>query len=402
MQSQLSIIIIVFILCIIATQSTSKSEGVSWNEKRNLWQFELYINGQRRKFYFDNEFDATKKLNDFSYKMEIPSQNLQIYELPNEKKDEKKSQSQYKGVHWHRQTGKWYALICPKGKKPKYGGSFTNELDAAERVHQLREKFGITSKNCAISTIPNEKYRKKAKKTSQYKGVYWHRENRKWYAQIHQKGRKQKFGGYFKDELDAAKRVNQLCEEFGILLQNPEISAIPKHQYQYQKKEKTSQFKGVSWHVQMGKWYVRIYRKGQKPKYEGFFEDELDAAKRGNQLCEELGIPLPNPEIGAKPKQPYEKKQKTSRYKGVYWRKKKGKWYTQLRLKGESKCGGYFEDELDAGKRVNQLCEEFGIASKNPEISALPNQQNQYQKKTRHRNIKEFTGAEKKENGVFS
>ena len=39
----------------------------------------------------------------------------------------------------------------------------------------------------------------------------------------------------FKDELDAAKRVNQLCEEQGIPLQNPEISAIPNEQYQVTK-----------------------------------------------------------------------------------------------------------------------------------------------------------------------
>ena len=36
----------------------------------------------------------------------------------------------------------------------------------------------------------------------------------------------------FKDELDAAKRANQLCEELKIPLQNPEISAIPNQQYQ--------------------------------------------------------------------------------------------------------------------------------------------------------------------------
>ena len=37
--------------------------------------------------------------------------------------------------------------------------------------------------------------------------------------------------------------------------------------------------------------------------------------------------------------------------------------------------GGTFNDELDAAKRVNQLCEEMGIPYKNPGISATPNQQ---------------------------
>ena len=40
-----------------------------------------------------------------------------------------------------------------------------------------------------------------------------------------------------------------------------------------------------------------------------------------------------------------------------------------------------FKDELDAGKRVNQLCKELEIPLKNPEISGIPNQQYQVTKK---------------------
>merc|ERR1711925_8799 len=100
-----------------------------------------------------------------------------------------------------------------------------------------------------------------------------------------------------------------------------------------------------------------------------------DAAKRVNQLCQESGIPPQNLEISAAPNQKYEKKDKTSQYKGVYWHRQKGKWYSQLWIKkGTLKSGGYSEDELDAGKRVDQLCEEFEIPPQNPEISAIPNQ----------------------------
>ena len=71
-----------------------------------------------------------------------------------------------------------------------------------------------------------------------------------------------------------------------------------------------------------------------------------------------------------------EKKEKTSQYKGVYWDRDRGKWHVQLWLKeGKSKYGGYFQDELDAAKRVNQLCKELGIALQHPEISTIPNQQ---------------------------
>ena len=73
-----------------------------------------------------------------------------------------------------------------------------------------------------------------------------------------------------------------------------------------EKKEKISQYKGVYWHKQMGKWYVLIYPTGQKRKYGGTFKDELDAAKRMNQLCEELRIPLQNSTISEMPNQQYQ------------------------------------------------------------------------------------------------
>ena len=47
---------------------------------------------------------------------------------------------------------------------------------------------------------------------------------------MNQKGYKQKYGGLFYDELDAAKRVNQLCKELEIPLQNPGITGEPNQQ----------------------------------------------------------------------------------------------------------------------------------------------------------------------------
>jgi len=89
MKFYISILIIVFMLCVINTQSTSKNEGVSWNEKRNLWQVEFYISGKKQKSYFDNECDATQKLNKLRDKMKIPPQNPEICEISNQLKKEK-------------------------------------------------------------------------------------------------------------------------------------------------------------------------------------------------------------------------------------------------------------------------------------------------------------------------
>ena len=70
----------------------------------------------------------------------------------------------------------------------------------------------------------------------------------------------------------------------------------------------------------------------------------------------------------------YEVKVKTSQYKGVSWQKKGCKWFAHLCLKGEQKHGGSFINEMDAAKRVNQLCKQFGIPLQNLGISGIPTQ----------------------------
>merc|ERR1712034_268390 len=115
MRFQLLILISFFMLCSFTTQLASKYKGVSWNEKRNLWQAEFQSNGKTIKSYFNNEFDAAKKLNKLCNKMGIRLQNPKICEIQNQQKKEKTSQ--YKGVTWNSQKGKWYARIFTKEQK---------------------------------------------------------------------------------------------------------------------------------------------------------------------------------------------------------------------------------------------------------------------------------------------
>jgi hypothetical protein len=246
-------------------------------------------------------------------------------------------------------------------------------LSAAKRINELCEELDIPLQNPGIYWIPSQQYQAK-ENTSQYKGVCWHKESKQWRVHLNLRGEKTRNGGYFKDELDAAKRVNQLCEEMGIPLKNPGMSTIPTQQYRYKAKAKTSQYKGVYFHKQSGKWRVQLKLKGQQ-KCGGYFDHELDAGKRMNQLCEEFGIPLRNPELSAVPNEQHEKKEKASQYKGVCWNKAAKRWYALICRKGQKqKYGGSFKDELDAAKRVNQLCKELGISLQNPEISEIPNQ----------------------------
>jgi len=76
----------------------------------------------------------------------------------------------------------------------------------------------------------SDDYNLEREKTSQYKGVDWNKQNKLWRASVYSKRGKLNFGGHFKKELDAAKRVNQLCEELRIPPHNPTISGIPYQQ----------------------------------------------------------------------------------------------------------------------------------------------------------------------------
>merc|ERR1712034_188709 len=107
---------------------------------------------------------------------------------------------------------------------------------------------------------------------------------------------------------------------------------------------------------------------GGKQKFGGAFDDEMDAAKRVNQLCQESGISLQNPEISSILTQQYKAKHKTSQYKGVCWNKRNKKLRAGVSIEGNKIHGGGFKNELDAAKRVNQICQEHGIPPKNPRI----------------------------------
>jgi len=137
-------------------------------------------------------------------------------------------------------------------------------------------------------------------------------------------------------------------------------------QYQTKKNEKTSQYKGVSWNKQYRKWYTYVKLNGEL-NYGGRFGDELNAAKRVNQLSEELSIPLQNPGINSIPTK--EVQNKTSIYTGVSWKKNQRKWQSTLRYNKKYCYGGTFDHEEDAAMKINLLCDEYGIKRKNPTIN---------------------------------
>ena len=62
---------------------------------------------------------------------------------------------------------------------------------------------------------------------SNYKGVYWKKDHKKWQAQLNHKKNQYYFGGYYDNEEHAAMKVNLLCDKYGIERQNPTIIIEP-------------------------------------------------------------------------------------------------------------------------------------------------------------------------------
>merc|ERR1712034_102767 len=133
---------------------------------------------------------------------------------------------------------KWHAQLMHQHKK-HYGGLFDNEEDAAMSVNLLCDDYEVERKNPKINLKLFEAYQVQ-NSISQYIGVSWIRERKKWRARLPHKGKKYS-AGLFDNEKHAAMKVNLLCDKFGIQRKNP-----------------TSKYIGVCWVTREKKWQAQL------------------------------------------------------------------------------------------------------------------------------------------------
>jgi hypothetical protein len=102
---------------------SSKYEGVCWSKSHNKWLAQIFVEGKNINLgYFDIEEEANQY---FCNALLSIKNNTKI----NIKR--KPKSSKYKGVSWHKSSGKWQVYITID-KKRNYIGKFSSELEAHE------------------------------------------------------------------------------------------------------------------------------------------------------------------------------------------------------------------------------------------------------------------------------
>src|ERR1700693_2749312 len=126
-----------------------------------------------------------------------------------------RTSSQFRGVSWDKRTRKWDARLCVRGKN-LFLGLFTDEVEAATAWDKAArecwgefafQNFPSDKPGCVTVPIPTEHVRRKRKHkqrvTSEYRGVSWRKDIKKWRAALIFRGKLMHLGT-FTDELTAA------------------------------------------------------------------------------------------------------------------------------------------------------------------------------------------------------
>jgi len=355
-----------FLNTIILISSTSKNHEVDGNKNTQNMEELLNLNP-----------------NQSQYEQDLQDQQDTFEKVPNKT-------SKYNGVCWHKDAKKWQTQLNHKEKK-YYGRYFDNEEHAAMHVNLFCDKIGIKRKNPMVIIEPDA-IQQVPTRTSQYTGVNWSKDNKKWKVQLtHNK--KSYFGGYFDNEKHAAMSVNLLCDKNEIERKNPMIQLEPDAIQLVP--NQTSNYIGVCLHKDNKKWKGCLTHK-QKKYYGGLFDNE-EHAMSVNLLCDKLGIERKNPMIIIDPDAIQQDSNQTSKYIGVCWHKDAKQWEAQLMYKTKRNYGGLFANEEHAAMSVNFLCDKNGIERKNsmiklePDaIQQVPNQTSKYTGVCWHRKKKKW------------
>lgn len=171
--------------------------------------------------------------------------------------------------------------------------AFLKKFDKKLQVDHIN---GVRNDNRAenlrmVTRSENLRGHQNSRGKSEYRGVFWSKNAKKWMARIYVNG-KQKYLGYYKKEEHAALAYNNAAVKYGYL---PEaLNKIEDYENiqveRCLKKIKKSKYKGV---VKKNKKWGSQIKVNQKNIWIGSFETEKEAAVAHNKKILELGLDRP-------------------------------------------------------------------------------------------------------------
>lgn len=193
-------------------------ECIHWDGHLKKWIADLaHGNETYHVGIFDDEKHAGMAINFKCKELKIPIKNPALPIKPPPLNPNDQLSSRYKCVYWIKSIAKWVAMLS-HNRRVIHIGTFHDDYKAACAVNHKCEELGIPFKNQDIPSLGLP-----AKHAmSKYIGVEWEKDKKKWKAVLRH-DQEYDVIGLFKEEIFAAKAVNEKCKELCIPVKNPTL-----------------------------------------------------------------------------------------------------------------------------------------------------------------------------------
>ena len=239
----------------------------------------------------------------------------------------------------------------------------------------------ITESIAGMTLSEGSTSKKRDGTASKYKGVTKSCGKNRWNAEIAKDGQRHKLGIYSSEEA-AALAYNVKAAE---LFTNPRLNVVTEADVPEVPEIKTSRYRGVSWSKKYEKWVAQL-RYDKKNHFVGNFSEETEAAKAINRKCRELigpdvayndvsdddGLQALNLADLVTDGRGQKKRSGSSQFKGVS-KTPFGTFTVEFSWKGKRYRGGTYRNEVEAGKRYNELALEVTANDEEkPRLNVIP------------------------------